>query len=74
MLGKYAIGAYLSSSAMATAYGAAGSLILILVWVYYSSIILFFGAEFTKVYTNKHGQKIIPYRYTEKIMKQVSET
>ena len=39
MLGKYAIGAYLSSSAMATAYGAAGSLILILVWVYYSFII-----------------------------------
>jgi len=74
MFGKYVIGAYLSSSAMASAYGAAGSLILILVWVYYSSIILYFGAEFTKVYANKHGQKIIPYKYTEQILKPESES
>ena len=50
ILGKFAIGFYLSSSAIATAYGAAGFVIIILIWVYYSSIILCFGAEFTKVY------------------------
>ncbi len=65
MLGKYVIGAYLASSLMTTAYGAAGSVILILVWVYYSAIILYFGAEFTKVYAQTHGQKIILYNYAE---------
>ena len=49
-LGKYLIGTYLSTSAVASAFGAAGSLAFILVWVYYSSAILFFGAEFTKNY------------------------
>lgn len=60
MIGKFAIGAYLGKSSIATVYGAAGSVILILVWVYYSAIILYFGAEFTKVYANTHGHKIIP--------------
>ncbi|HRI33476.1 MAG TPA: YihY/virulence factor BrkB family protein [Saprospiraceae bacterium] len=69
MIGKFAIGAYLGSSAIASIYGAAGSVILILVWVYYSAIILYFGAEFTKVYALTHGQKIIPYKYSEKIIK-----
>ncbi len=50
--GKYLIGTYLSNSAVASAFGAAGSLALILLWVYYSSAILFFGAEFTKNFTN----------------------
>jgi membrane protein len=49
-IGKYLIGTYLSQSAIASAFGAAGSLALILLWVYYSSSILFFGAEFTKNY------------------------
>jgi membrane protein len=49
-IGKYLIGTYLSQSAIASAFGAAGSLVLILLWVYYSSCILFFGAEFTKNY------------------------
>jgi membrane protein len=52
-------------------YGAAGSIILILSWVYYSAIILFFGAEFTKVYANTFGQKIIPNRYSVKIEKGI---
>ena len=60
MIGKFAIGAYLGKSTIATAYGAAGSVIVILVWVYYSAIILYFGAEFTKVYANTRGRKIIP--------------
>ena len=67
MIGKFAIGAYLGSSNIATAYGAAGSLILILAWVYYSAIILYFGAEFTKIYAHTHGMKITPNTYSLKI-------
>jgi len=63
ILGKLAIGAYLGNSDIASAYGAAGSLIIILLWVYYSSMILYFGAEFTKVYAYSYGGKIIPNDY-----------
>ena len=69
MIGKFIIGAYLGNSTISSVYGAAGSIILILVWVYYSAIILYFGAEFTKVYANTFGQKIIPNRYSVKIEK-----
>ncbi len=69
MIGKFAIGFYLGSYNMASIYGAAGSIIIILVWVYYSAIILYFGAEFTKVYAYTHGQKIIPNRYSIQIHK-----
>jgi membrane protein len=70
MIGKFAIGAYLGNSTVASVYGAAGSIILILVWVYYSAIILYFGAEFTKVYAHTHGEKIIPYEYSFQIKDQ----
>jgi membrane protein len=73
MIGKFAIGAYLGSSSIATVYGAAGSIILILVWVYYSAIILYFGAEFTKVYANTHGQRIVPNEYSVQVLKQKVE-
>ncbi len=73
MIGKFGIGAYLGSSAISSTYGAAGSIILILVWVYYSAIILYFGAEFTKVYAHAHGDKIIPKEYAVKIQKAVVE-
>lgn len=63
MIGKSAIGFYLGSSNIATTYGAAGSLIVILLWVYYSALILYFGAEFTKVYAYTFGHKIIPNDY-----------
>jgi membrane protein len=69
MIGKFAIGAYLGSTAIASIYGAAGSVILILVWVYYSAIILYFGAEFTKVYAHLHGDKIIPNEYSIRVVK-----
>jgi membrane protein len=64
MGGKFLIGAYLGSSSMASIYGSAGSVVLILAWVYYSAIILYFGAEFTKVYSKTYGKKIIPNKYT----------
>lgn len=73
MFGKFAIGFYLGSSTVATVYGAAGSLIIILIWVYYSAIILYFGAEFTKVYANSHGDKIIPNSYAVSIEVEVIE-
>ena len=60
MVGKYGIELYLGQSNIGSAYGAAGSVVIILVWVYYSSLILFFGAAFTKVYANKVGQGIRP--------------
>ncbi|MEO8147442.1 MAG: YihY/virulence factor BrkB family protein [Bacteroidia bacterium] len=63
MIGKFAIGAYLGSSAVASTYGVAGSLIIILLWVYYTSIILYFGAEFTKIYAINYGKKITPNAY-----------
>jgi len=69
MIGKFGIGFYLGRSAMASWYGAAGSVILILLWVYYSAIILYFGAEFTKIYATTHGQKIIPNEYSVQIIK-----
>ena len=73
MVGKFAIGAYLGSSAIASWYGAAGSVILILIWVYYSAIILYLGAEFTKVFANTHGKKIIPYEYSVKVIEKEIE-
>ncbi|HSK87405.1 MAG TPA: YhjD/YihY/BrkB family envelope integrity protein, partial [Anaerolineales bacterium] len=59
-LGKLLIGLYLGNSAVASSFGAAGSLALLLIWIYYSAQILFFGAEFTQVYANTYGSKIVP--------------
>ncbi len=73
MVGKFAISLYLTYSDIGSAYGAAGSLILVLAWVYYSSIILFFGAEFTQVYAKHYGTKIIPREYAVLIEKREIE-
>jgi membrane protein len=59
-IGKFAIGLYLGKSDVGSAYGAAGSLVILLVWVYYSAQILLFGAEFTQVYANRLGSRIVP--------------
>lgn len=60
LLGKFLIGLYLGNSNIGLMYGTAASIIVILSWVYYSSIILYFGAEFTKIYARDHGGKIKP--------------
>ncbi|MCL4502288.1 MAG: YihY/virulence factor BrkB family protein [Deltaproteobacteria bacterium] len=57
-IGRYLIGFYLSASTVSSAYGAAGSLVAILLWVYYSSLIFLFGAEFTQVYAKRYGSRI----------------
>lgn len=62
-IGRYLIGLYIEKIGPGTAYGAAGSLIIILVWVYYTSAILYFGAEFTQVYAECYGGKISPATY-----------
>ena len=54
-LGKTAIGVYLGRASVGSAYGAAGSMVVLLVWVYYSALILFFGAEFTQAWATRHG-------------------
>ena len=72
LLGKFGISFYISKINIGTTYGAAGSLIVLLLWVYYSAIILYFGAEFTKAYAVQLGSPILPSQYavTVKIVEQ----
>jgi membrane protein len=56
--GKHLIGLYLGKASFGSTYGAAGSLVVVVVWVYYSSQLFFFGAEFTKVWTSKYGSHL----------------
>ncbi len=65
--GKYLIGFYLGNSSVNSAYGAAGSLVIILIWVYYSTVIFLFGAELTSVYAEKTGSEITPYHHAVKV-------
>ncbi|MEO6491092.1 MAG: YihY/virulence factor BrkB family protein [Ferruginibacter sp.] len=62
-LGKFGIGVYLGKSNLTSVYGAAGSIIIIMVWIYYSSAILYLGSVFTKVYASCYGGKIYPNDY-----------
>ena len=62
-LGKYGIGIYIEKGNPGSAFGAAGSIIVILVWIYYTSIILYFGAEFTQAYAEKFETGITPSKY-----------
>ncbi|MGX5816939.1 YihY/virulence factor BrkB family protein [Chitinophaga lutea] len=63
MLGKAAIGVYLGNSNITSTYGAAGSIVVLLIWVYYSAAILYFGAEFTRQYVQEKGERIYPNDY-----------
>jgi membrane protein len=58
--GKHLLGLYLGRSSVTSAYGAAGSLVIVLLWVYYSAQILFFGAKFTQIYSSRHGSHLEP--------------
>jgi membrane protein len=62
-IGKWALGLYLGSGTASSAYGAASSLITLLLWIYYSSQILLFGAEFTQVYAARAGRALVPAEY-----------
>jgi membrane protein len=63
MIGKFGISIYISKSNVGTTFGAAGSLVVILLWTYYSSLILYYGAEFTKAYAVSYGSPIHPNHY-----------
>ncbi|HEY9194666.1 MAG TPA: YhjD/YihY/BrkB family envelope integrity protein, partial [Mucilaginibacter sp.] len=67
MLGQYLISLYIQYTAQGSAYGAAGSIIVILVWIYYTSAILYIGAEFTQVYAEASGSHIEPADYAVSI-------
>jgi membrane protein len=66
-IGKWLLGSYLGSGAAGSAYGAASSLITLLLWVYYSSQILLFGAEFTQVYAARAGRELKPSEYAVRV-------
>jgi membrane protein len=74
MLGKFGISFYIGSSNVDNVYGTAGSLVVILLWVYFSSIILYFGAEFTKAYAAAYGSSIHPNQYAVWIQQIEVET
>jgi len=69
--GKFLIGLYLGNSSLTDAYGAAGSIVVVLIWVYYSSMIVLFGAECTQVYARRMGNGIQPSRYAVRIETQI---
>src|SRR5262245_5334827 len=64
-IGKMLIGFYLGKSSLASAYGAAASLVIVLVWIYYSAQILLLGAEFTRIYANTYGSRVHPMSRTQ---------
>lgn len=67
LIGKFAISFYITRTNVGSTFGASGSLVVLLVWAYYSAIILFIGAEFTKAYASKFGNDILPNNYAVKI-------
>jgi len=74
MLGQYVIGLYIQYTAQNSTYGAAGSIIVILLWIYYTSAILFIGAEFTQVYAEAIGSRIEPAEYAVSVQQTEIET
>jgi membrane protein len=67
LVGKYALGLYLGGGAPGSAYGAAGSLITMLIWIYYAAQIALFGAEFTRVYAQERGRGIRPAKHAVRV-------
>ncbi len=73
LIAKVLIGVYLGNNRMATLYGAAGSVIILMLWIYFNAAIFYFGAEFTRAYAEYHGNKIIPNKYAEYTEKRLYE-
>jgi len=66
-IGKFVIGMYIGKTSIGSGYGAAGSIIVLITWIYYSAQILFFGAEFTQVYARLHGTQVVPKKNAEMV-------
>jgi membrane protein len=73
LAGRHLIARYLAYTAPASTYGAAGALVLVLLWVYYSSLILFFGAAFTKARTLASGKQVVPGRMAVRVRREIVE-
>ncbi len=73
-LGNVLIGIYFGYTAVGSAYGAAGSLVIFLLWAYYSAAIVYFGAEFTQVYARMYGSQIKPEAHAERVSPQAPPT
>jgi membrane protein len=73
MLGRFVIGIYIEKTSSGSAYGAAGSLIVILLWIYYTAAIMYFGAEFTQAYAEFKGAKIAPADYAVHVEQKETE-
>jgi membrane protein len=71
--GEALIGAYLGHGGVAARYGGAGAVFVVLLWVYYSSLLVLFGAELTQVYANLHGSHILPSRRGEPIQEAIAK-
>jgi membrane protein len=65
MIGKFAISFYIAKTNVGSTYGAAGSMVILILWIYYSSIILYFGAEFTQSYACEKGVQIVPSKHAQ---------
>lgn len=74
MAGKFGISFYISQTKVGSTYGGAGSLVILLVWVYYSAVILYIGAEYTKAYAIRYGSQIRPSEYAVTVQQVVVET
>ncbi len=72
-VGRFVISTYLSQSSVASGFGAAGSLVVVLVWIYYTTIIFLLGAEFTQVWTRFHGRQIKPIRGAVAVTRETKE-
>lgn len=72
-VGQLAIGLYVGAGGLSTKYGAAGALVAVLVWVYYSAMILFFGAEITQIYANKYGSQVRPEADAQTVHEDIVE-
>src|SRR6185295_5327508 len=72
-IGKFLIGMYIGKTSIGSGYGAAGSIVVLITWIYYSAQILFFGAEFTQVYATMHGTRVVPASNAEPVKENVIE-
>jgi membrane protein len=70
VIGKFLIGWYLGNASISSSYGAAGPVIVMIIWIYYSAQILFLGAEFTQVYANRYGSRVVPKEHAEVVSEQ----
>jgi len=73
MLGRFLIGFYIQTTGQGSTYGAAGSIIILLLWVYYTAAILYIGASFTRAYTESRGRRIVPAEFAVHVEERETE-